>query len=58
MVSQETCIGSICGEEVLGYDCGEEVATWLESILGVSDLKLVRGLQRKSRRQEKSTTLG
>ena len=56
-ISTETCIGNICGEEVTGYDCGQEVSDWLETVLGVPDLKLVRGVGRKSRRKEKSTTL-
>ena len=42
------CIGNICGEEVHGQDCGQEVSDWLENVLGLSGVKLVRGVRRKS----------
>ena len=44
------CLGKICGEEVEGEDCGQEVSDWLEEALGLDDLKLVRSVRRKSAR--------
>ena len=46
----EVCLGKICGEEVEGEDCGPEVSHWLEAVLGLDDIRLVRSLRRKSPR--------
>ena len=48
---QSLCLGNICGEEVEGRDCGQEVADWLEDVLCLNGLKLVRGERRRSTRQ-------
>ena len=45
------CLGNICGQEVEGRDCGQEVADWLEDVLCLNGLKLVRGERRRSGRQ-------
>ena len=44
------CLGKVCGEEVEGEDCGEAVSDWLEAALGLSDLRLVRSVRRRSAR--------
>ena len=44
------CLGKICGEEVEGEDCGQAVSDWLEDVLGLSDLRLVRSVRRSSAR--------
>ena len=46
----EVCLGKICGEEVEGEDCGPGVSHWLETVLGLDDIRLVRSLRRKSPR--------
>ena len=57
-MTREVCIGSICGEEVQGHHCGPEVAAWLQHVLGLADVQLVRGARRQSSpRAEVSTSL-
>ena len=56
-VGGEECTGSVCGEPVLGRSCGEEVGEWLERVLGVDGVKLVRGVSRRSSRRVVSTSL-
>ena len=51
------CIGKVCGEEVEGVSCGAEVSDWLERILGLDDVKLVKGLRRRSKRKLVSNSL-
>lgn len=51
------CIGNVCGEEVEAVSCGPEVSAWLERILGIEDVKLVKGLKRRSKRKQASNTL-
>ena len=50
------CLGNICGEEVQGRDCGPQVSDWLENVLGLSGVKLVRGVRRNSARSLGSTS--
>ena len=50
-MSGGVCLGKICGEEVEGEDCGQEVSDWLEDALGLDDIKLVRSVRRNSTRQ-------
>ena len=57
-MTREVCIGSICGEEVQGHHCGPEVAAWLQHVLGLADVQLVRGARRQSStRAEVSSSL-
>ena len=51
------CLGKVCGEEVEGYDCGREVGAWLDTVLGLTGVKLVRGVRRKSQLLEGSKSL-
>ena len=51
------CLGKVCGEEVEGYDCGREVGDWLDTVLGLTGVKLVRGVRRKSQLLEGSKSL-
>ena len=51
-VINELCVGNVCGERVEASDCGAEVSNWLEEVLGIPDLKLVRAIQRRSRRRK------
>merc|ERR1711892_946567 len=53
----DVCIGNVCGEEVEGMSCGREVADWLERILGLDNVKLVKGVRRKSKRKQVSNSL-
>ena len=57
LFTSEVCVGNICGEEVQGYDCGQEASSFLEDILGLQGVRLVRGVKRKSQRTEMSTSL-
>ena len=57
LFTSEVCVGNICGEEVQGYDCGQEAASFLEDILGVPGVRLVRGVKRRSQRTEMSSSL-
>ena len=47
----------MCGQEVEALDCGLEASEWLEFNLGIPDLKLVRGLKRKSQTKDGSLSL-
>ena len=57
LFTSEVCVGNICGEEVQGYDCGQEAASFLEDILGLPGVRLVRGVKRRSQRSEMSSSL-
>ena len=57
LFTSEVCVGNICGEEVQGYDCGQEASSFLEDVLGLQGVRLVRGVKRKSQRTEMSTSL-
>jgi len=57
LFTSEVCVGNICGEEVQGYDCGQEAASFLEDILGVPGVRLVRGVKRRSQRSDMSSSL-
>ena len=48
--SMETCFGKVCGDAVEGTDCGKEVSEWLETALGLSDLNLVKLLNRRQKK--------
>ena len=30
------CSGKVCGDIIEGYDCGDEVADWLEETIGLT----------------------
>merc|ERR1711892_362623 len=55
--NDNVCIGNVCGEEVGAISCGLDVSDWLERILGMDELKLVKGLRRKSKRRQVSNSL-
>jgi len=60
LVGQEegsTCSGSVCGERVEGRSCGEESSEWLEQVLGIPGVHLVRGVSRRSNRATRSSSL-
>ena len=57
LFKSEVCVGNICGEEVQGYDCGQEASSFLEDILGLQAVRLVRGVKRRSQRTEMSSSL-
>ena len=48
--TMETCFGKICGDTIEGLDCGSEVSEWLEAALGLSDLKLVKLVNRRQKK--------
>ena len=50
-------MGKVCGEEGEGYDCGREVGDWLDTVLGLTGVRLVRGVRRKSQLLEGSKSL-
>jgi molybdenum cofactor sulfurtransferase len=53
----EPCAGTVCGERVVGRACGPAAAAWLEDVLGLPGLQLVRGESRTSRRSRASASL-
>ena len=57
LFTSEVCVGNICGEEVQGYDCGQEASSFLEDVLGLQGVRLVRGGKRRSQRTEMSSSL-
>ncbi|CAL8109547.1 unnamed protein product [Orchesella dallaii] len=38
----ELCTSKVCGDTVMGLDCGDEVNSWLSDVLGRPGLKLIR----------------
>ena len=51
------CKASVCGDPIEGYDCGDQVATWLELALGEGDLRLVKFASRQSKKKNGNTKL-
>ena len=51
---KKTCVGKVCGDEVEGLDCGQDVSNWLESVTGLSNLTLVQLTKREQRKSVKS----
>ena len=33
---KQLCSGKVCGDFINGLDCGDEVADWLENLLGLT----------------------
>jgi molybdenum cofactor sulfurtransferase len=52
-IKETHCVGKVCGDTVEGFDCGIEVAEWLELVTGLSDLKLVKLIKRIQRKTMK-----
>jgi molybdenum cofactor sulfurtransferase len=36
------CQSKVCGDRVQGWDCGDDVASWLSDALGRQGLRLIR----------------
>ena len=49
-IKETHCVGKVCGDTVEGFDCGLEVAEWLELVTGLSGLKLVKLTKRIQRK--------
>ncbi|XP_050504607.1 molybdenum cofactor sulfurase 3 isoform X2 [Diabrotica virgifera virgifera] len=41
------CQSKVCGDRVVGWDCGDDVSDWLSENLGVSGLRLLRQYEPK-----------
>ena len=46
--SMTLCSGKVCGDKIEGIDCGDKVADWLEEALGLTGLRLIKLMDRKS----------
>ena len=44
------CSGKVCGDNIDGSDCGDEVAHWLERVLDLTGLRLIQLSSRKSKK--------
>ncbi|XP_030381510.1 molybdenum cofactor sulfurase [Scaptodrosophila lebanonensis] len=40
--SSARCLSKVCRQPIEGYDCGDEVGSWLSEMLGVEGLRLLR----------------
>ncbi|KAL0269311.1 UNVERIFIED_CONTAM: hypothetical protein PYX00_007094 [Menopon gallinae] len=38
----DICESKVCGDRILGYDCGDEVSDWLSRHLNISGLRLIK----------------
>ena len=54
MDDDEICYGKVVGEQMRGFDYGDEVSDWLSNALGGKNLRLVQQIYRKSRNSENS----
>lgn len=41
-LSAQICRSRVCGDKILGNDCGEKVASWLQLVLNKPGLRLIR----------------
>ncbi|CRK87434.1 CLUMA_CG001235, isoform A [Clunio marinus] len=44
------CETKVCGDRIQGYDCGDEVANWLSSVLSIDNLRLVKQSEESGRK--------
>lgn len=42
LVNGIVCQTKVCGDNVQGYDCGDEIADWISTALQMSGLRLIR----------------
>lgn len=42
LINTSFCQSKVCEDLVTGYDCGDEVASWLSDCLEIPGLKLIR----------------
>uniref|UniRef100_A0A7G3ASK4 Molybdenum cofactor sulfurase n=1 Tax=Lutzomyia longipalpis TaxID=7200 RepID=A0A7G3ASK4_LUTLO len=52
------CKSKVCGDQIQGYDCGEEVAQWLERALDTPGVRLIRKNSEEKRFFRKNGTNG
>ena len=48
------CSGKVCGDNIDGSDCGDEVAQWLEQVLDLTGLRLIQLSSRKSKKPKQN----
>ncbi|XP_073830105.1 molybdenum cofactor sulfurase [Musca autumnalis] len=53
LINSSICQSKVCNDLVMGYDCGDEVAHWLEDCLETPGLRLI-----KQHKERKSTESG
>jgi molybdenum cofactor sulfurtransferase len=41
-IEASLCQSKVCGDRVQGWDCGDDVASWLSDALGRQGLRLIR----------------
>jgi molybdenum cofactor sulfurtransferase len=41
-IEASLCQSKVCGDRVQGWDCGDDVASWLSDALGRHGLRLIR----------------
>ncbi|XP_065169463.1 molybdenum cofactor sulfurase 3 [Atheta coriaria] len=46
------CHSKVCGDKIQGFDCGDEVAYWLDAMLNREGLRLIKQFDRNAKHQE------
>lgn len=48
------CHSKVCGDRIIGWDCGDGVADWLCDVLGMDGLRLLRQCSQETPRTSKT----
>lgn len=49
------CQSKVCGDQIKGWDCGDEVSNWLSKVLDTPGLRLLQAAFTKSNRKSKES---